>query len=167
MDNISFLCTNCLWDDTWQMKNKVITKLLESFSPPLLFSIIIVSHYLQCKSLQCGSFHLDACCSVTPLIWPPWKTNHFSTNKTIFILRGRSILFCLKPHSSFVLSFIVDEKIVRLWLSWTSWVWCIQQVLDPQQHLFDCDSWTPTLLFIQNAQTDRARWIAAFMILYQ
>ena len=137
----------------WKMKNIIITKLLESSPSPALPLIIVRIH---CIENHCSvSISLEILCAE-----PERRQLTTSYNENLPHLRARSILSCLRLHSSLVLIFVIDEKIVSLWLSRTIGIWCIQQVLDPQQHLFDCDCWTPSLLFIQDTQADCARWVA-------
>lgn len=60
---------------------------------------------------------------------------------------------------SFVCRSVLLEESVGISLSWRIGIGIVEQVLNPQKNLLDGDCRLPTLLFIQNRETDRARWI--------
>ena len=46
------------------------------------------------------------------------------------------------------------EQVVGLGLGWRIWIWVIEEVLDPEKNLLDCDSRLPAFFLIQDGEAD-------------
>lgn len=67
------------------------------------------------------------------------------------------------PHDAldptFILLTIFLEEIVRLSLGWRLGVGVVEQVLNAKQDLLHRDGRLPCLFFVEDRETDRARWV--------
>ena len=69
------------------------------------------------------------------------------------------VLECFLSHSLLVSGLVLHEQIVGFRLGGTIWIGIIQQILNPNQYLLQCNGWAPSFLFIQNGKTNSPRRI--------
>ena len=58
---------------------------------------------------------------------------------------------------------IFFEQIIGLCLGWRIWIWVIEQVLDPEKNLLDCDGRLPAFFLIQDRKANSSRRVDIWM----
>ena len=58
---------------------------------------------------------------------------------------------------------VLFEQVVGFGLGWRIWIWIIEEVLDPEKNLLDCDSRLPAFFFIQDGEADGSRRVDIWM----
>jgi hypothetical protein len=54
---------------------------------------------------------------------------------------------------------ILLKEIICISLGWGIGIWVVQEILYANEDLSDSDCWFPAFLFVENRQTDGARWV--------